>query len=64
MTTQKKIARFFIFALGIGLTILSAHTVTLRNTTTMNLSNAKGLPFSDGIVVGEYSVHCRAGRDR
>jgi 2-iminobutanoate/2-iminopropanoate deaminase len=52
MTTQKKIARFFILAFGIGLTILSTQFSHAQEHKAVNLSNAKGLPFSDGIVVG------------
>jgi 2-iminobutanoate/2-iminopropanoate deaminase len=52
MTTQKQISRFFILALAIGLTILSTQFAHAQEHQAVNLSNAKGLPFSDGIVVG------------
>src|ERR1700722_4313757 len=52
MTTQKQISRFFILALAIGLTIFSTQFAHAQEHQAVNLSNAKGLPFSDGIVVG------------
>jgi 2-iminobutanoate/2-iminopropanoate deaminase len=52
MTTQRKIVQVFIFALGVGLTILSTQFTHAQEHQAVNLSNAKGLPFSDGIVVG------------
>jgi 2-iminobutanoate/2-iminopropanoate deaminase len=52
MTTQKKIVRLSILVLGIGLTILSNQLANAQEHQAVNLSNAKGLPFSDGIVAG------------
>lgn len=52
MTTPKKIMRFFILVLVIALTILSSQFSHAQEHQAVNLSNAKGLPFSDGIVVG------------
>ncbi len=52
MTTKKKIARLSILALGMGLTLLSAQFDRAQERHAVNLSNAKGLPFSDGIVAG------------
>jgi 2-iminobutanoate/2-iminopropanoate deaminase len=49
MTKQKRIS---IFALGIALTFVSAQLGYAQERRAINLSNAKGLPFSDGIVVG------------
>jgi 2-iminobutanoate/2-iminopropanoate deaminase len=52
MKTQKGIPLFFTFALGIVLTIFSGLLSYAQERQVVNLSNAKGLPFSDGIVVG------------
>jgi 2-iminobutanoate/2-iminopropanoate deaminase len=52
MTAQKGIPPFFTLALGIVLTILSGQLSYAQERQVVNLSNAKGLPFSDGIVVG------------
>jgi 2-iminobutanoate/2-iminopropanoate deaminase len=49
MSTQKNISTF---ALGIVLTICSGHLGHAQEHKAINLSNAKGLPFSDGIVAG------------
>jgi 2-iminobutanoate/2-iminopropanoate deaminase len=52
MTTQKTIARLCILALAIGLIILSGQPGYAQEHHAINLSNARGLPFSDGIVAG------------
>jgi 2-iminobutanoate/2-iminopropanoate deaminase len=52
MTAQKGIPLFFTLALGIVLTVLSGQLSYAQERQVVNLSNAKGLPFSDGIVVG------------
>jgi 2-iminobutanoate/2-iminopropanoate deaminase len=52
MTTQTKIVRLSMLAIGIGLTILSNQLGSAQERSAVNLSNAKGLPFSDGIVAG------------
>jgi 2-iminobutanoate/2-iminopropanoate deaminase len=49
MTKHKRIS---IFALGIALTFVSAQLGYAQEHHAVNLSNAKGLPFSDGIVAG------------
>src|SRR5277367_5921698 len=61
MTTQKKIARLSLLAIGIGLTILSSQFGNAQERQAVNLSNAKGLPFSDGIVAG--NTLCIAGQE-
>ena len=52
MRMKKKIARLSVLAFGIALTILSAESGRAQEHRAVNLSNAKGLPFSDGIVAG------------
>jgi 2-iminobutanoate/2-iminopropanoate deaminase len=52
MRIKKKIARLSILAFGIALTILSTKFGRAQEHRAVNLSNAKGLPFSDGIVAG------------
>jgi len=52
MTTQQRIVRFSILTLGIALTILSGRVGHAQERKVVNLSDAKGLPFSDGIVAG------------
>jgi hypothetical protein len=52
MTTNKTIARLSIFALGIGLIILSGRPSYAQEHHAVNLSNARGLPYSDGIIAG------------
>src|SRR5277367_4478979 len=52
MTTQQRIVRFSILTLGIALTIFSGRVGHAQERQAVNLSNAKGLPFSDGIVAG------------
>lgn len=49
MTKHKRIS---IFALWIALTFVSAQLGYAQEHHAINLSNAKGLPFSDGIVAG------------
>ena len=44
--------RFSIFALAIGLTIFSAQVGYAQEHRAVNLSNARGLPYSDGVVAG------------
>ena len=52
MTTQQRIVRFSILTLGIALTIFSGRVGHAQEHKVVNLSDAKGLPFSDGIVAG------------
>jgi 2-iminobutanoate/2-iminopropanoate deaminase len=50
---QLKTTRLFTVVLGIALTTTSAWQLTeAQEHKAINLSNAKGLPFSDGIVAG------------
>jgi 2-iminobutanoate/2-iminopropanoate deaminase len=52
MTTKKTISRLSIFALAIGLTIFSGQLGYAQEHHAVNLSSARGLPYSDGIVAG------------
>jgi 2-iminobutanoate/2-iminopropanoate deaminase len=52
MTRTKRTAPFIVFALWIGLAILAAQPGHAQEHQAVNLSNTKGLPFSDGIVAG------------
>jgi len=52
MTAQKTISRLSIFALAIGLTIFSGQLGHAQEHHAVNQSNARGLPYSDGIVAG------------
>jgi 2-iminobutanoate/2-iminopropanoate deaminase len=52
MTTKKTISRLSIFALAIGLTIFSGQLGYAQEHHAVNLSNTRGLPFSDGVVAG------------
>jgi 2-iminobutanoate/2-iminopropanoate deaminase len=52
MTAQKTISRLSIFALAIGLTIFSGQLGHAQEHHAVNLSSARGLPYSDGIVAG------------
>ncbi len=52
MKPLKTTARFSIFALAIGLTIFCGQLGHAQEHHAINLSTARGLPFSDGIVVG------------
>jgi 2-iminobutanoate/2-iminopropanoate deaminase len=50
--TGKRMADCSVLALGIVLTILSAQPGYSQERRAINLSDARGLPFSDGIVAG------------
>jgi 2-iminobutanoate/2-iminopropanoate deaminase len=53
MTIQKRSARLFLWAFATALTIgVSVQQGDSQERKTINLSPARGLPFSDGIVVG------------
>jgi len=52
MPTQKTIAHLSILALAIGLIILSVQPGYAQEHHAVNLSSARGLPYSDGIVAG------------
>jgi len=52
MTTKQKSAPFIVLALWTGLTVLAPQLGNAQEHQAVNLSNAKGLPFSDGIVAG------------
>ncbi len=52
MRIKKKVARLSVLVFGIALTILCAEFGRAQEHRAVNLSNAKGLPFSDGIVAG------------
>lgn len=52
MKPLKTAVRFSIFALAIGLTIFSSQLGHAQEHHTVNLSNARGLPYSDGVVAG------------
>jgi len=52
MTTPKTTARLSIFALVIGLIIFSGQPSSAQEHHAINLSTARGLPFSDGVVAG------------
>jgi 2-iminobutanoate/2-iminopropanoate deaminase len=52
MTIHKTISRLSIFALAIGLMSLSGQPGYAQEHHTVNLSNVRGLPYSDGIVAG------------
>ena len=52
MKPLKTTVRFSICALAIGLTIFSGQLGHAQEHHAVNLSNARGLPYSDGIVAG------------
>jgi 2-iminobutanoate/2-iminopropanoate deaminase len=52
MTIHKTISRLSIFALAIGLISLSGQPGYGQEHHAVNLSNVRGLPYSDGIVAG------------
>ena len=52
MISKKKIVTFSVLVLGIALTILSNQCTYAQERRAVNLSNASGLPFSDGVVAG------------
>jgi 2-iminobutanoate/2-iminopropanoate deaminase len=52
MTSKKKIVTFSVLVLGIGLSILSSQSGYAQERRAVNLSNAIGLPFSDGVIAG------------
>lgn len=52
MISKKKIVTFSVLVLGIALTILSNQCTYAQERRAVNLSNASGLPFSDGVIAG------------
>jgi hypothetical protein len=54
--TTEKTVRFSIFALAIGLTIFSNQLGHAQEHHTVNLSNARGLPYSDESSPGTLST--------